>query len=158
MSGKLKRPWSAKGFSCSKYLFHNCLRLLWMSPIVLGLALAVIPSVFLKPKEVVRTDGYSDEFMELLGRAEHIVDSMYQPVIDELNDGKNYVDVVEEFNERVVTCRSLLQGIQSPLLDDRKTSDEFRNAWEKIHNDKYSQVCFMMFDQNQTIMNQHEPD
>lgn len=131
-----------------KKAFDRRLRLLWMSPIVLGLALAVIPSVFLKPKEVVRADGYSDEFMELLGRAEHIVDSMYQPVIDELNEGKNYVEVVEEFNERMLTCRSLLQGIQSPLLDDRKTSDEFRNAWEKIHNDKYSQVCFMMFDQN----------
>lgn len=141
-----------------KKAFDRRSRLLWILPIVLGLALAVIPSVFMKPKMVVRTDGYSDEFMELLGRAEHIVDSMYQPVIDELNEGKNYGEVVEEFNERMLTCRSLLQGIQSPLLDDRKTSDEFRNAWEKIHNDKYSQVCFMMFDQNQTIMNQHEPD
>ena len=94
-----------------KKAFDRRSRLLWILPIVLGLALAVIPSVFMKPKMVVRTDGYSDEFMELLGRAEHIVDSMYQPVIDELNEGKNYGEVVEEFNERMLTCRSLLQGL-----------------------------------------------
>lgn len=83
---------------------------------------------------------------------------MYQPVIDELNEGKNYGEVVEEFNERVLTCRSLLQGIQSPLLDDPKTNTEFRSAWEQAHADKYNELCFMMFDHDQTIMNQHEPD
>ncbi len=145
---------------------------LWLFPILIGVALAVIP-MLLRPKEIVRTEvqhvidtiiverdanGYSDEFMVLLDRAEHIIDSMYQPVIDELNEGKNYGEVVEEFNERVLTCRSLLQSIQSPLLDDPKTKAEFRSAWEQVHTDKYNEVCFMMFDQNQTIMNQHEPN
>lgn len=156
-----------------KKAFDRRLRWLWMLPIIIGLLLAVIPSLFLRPKEIVKTEvqhvidtiivernsnGYSDEFMALLGRAEHIIDSMYQPVIDELNEGKNYGEVVEEFNERVLTCRSLLQRIQSPLLDDPKTSVEFRSAWEQVHADKYNEVCFMMFDQNQTIMNQHEPN
>ena len=148
-----------------KKAFERRSRLLWILPIVLGLALAVIPSVFLKPKEVVKTEvqhvidtiivernpnGYSDEFMALLGRAEHIIDSMYQPVIDDINNGKFETDpggVADDFANRMRVCRSLLQDIQSPLLDDRKTSDEFRSAWEKIHNDKYNQVAFMIFDQ-----------
>lgn len=148
-----------------KKAFERRSRLLWILPIVLGLALAVIPSVFLKPKEVVKTEvqhvidtiivernpnGYSDEFMELLGRVEHIIDSMYQPVIDDINNGKYEIDpegVTVDFANRLHVCRSLLQDIQSPLLDDRKTSDEFRSAWEKIHNDKYNQVAFMIFDQ-----------
>jgi len=75
---------------------------------------------------------------------------MYQPIIDDLDSGKAYIDVVNDFNDRVSTCRSLLQNIQSPLLNDRKTSDEFRSAWEKMHNDKYNQICFMMFDQIQS--------
>jgi len=148
-----------------KKAFERRSRLLWILPIVLGLALAVIPSVFLKPKEVVKTEvqhvidtiivernpnGYSDEFMALLGRAEHIIDSMYQPVIDDINNGKFETDpggVADDFANRMRVCRSLLQDIQSPLLDDHKTSDEFRSAWEKIHNDKYNQVAFMIFDQ-----------
>lgn len=155
-----------------KKAFDRRSRWLSMLPVLIGLALAVIP-MLLRPKEIVRTEvqhvidtiivernpnGYSDEFMALLDRAEHIIDSMYQPVIDELNEGKNYGEVVEEFNERVLTCRSLLQRIQSPLLDDPKTSVEFRSAWEQMHADKYNEVCFMMFDQSQTIMNQHEPN
>ena len=155
-----------------KKAFERHTRWLWLFPILIGVALAVIP-MLLRPKEIVRTEvqhvidtiivernpnGYSDEFMELLGRAEHIIDSMYQPVIDELNEGKSYGEVVEEFNERVLTCRSLLLRIQSPLLDDPKTSVEFRSAWEQMHADKYNEVCFMMFDQSQTIMNQHEPN
>ena len=143
--------------------FERHSRWLWMLPILIGVVLAVIP-MLLKPKEIVRTEvqhvidtiivernpnGYSDEFMALLGRAEHIIDSMYQPIIDDLNGGKAYGDVVNDFNDRALTCRSLLQNIQSPLLDDPKVKDEFRTAWENKHNDKYNQVCFMMFDQNQ---------
>ena len=143
--------------------FERHSRWLWMLPILIGVVLAVIP-MLLKPKEIVRTEvqhvidtiivernpnGYSDEFMALLGRAEHIIDSMYQPIIDDLNGGKAYGDVVNDFNDRVLTRRSLLQNIQSPLLDDPKVKDEFRTAWENKHNDKYNQVCFMMFDQNQ---------
>ena len=144
--------------------FERHSRWLWMLPILIGMALAVIPSLFLRPKEIVKTEvqhvidtiivernpnGYSDEFMALLGRAEHIIDSMYQPVIDDINNGKYETDavgVVNDLNQRMTICRSLLQNIQSSLLDDRKTSDEFRNAWENLHNDKYNQVCFMMFD------------
>ena len=139
-----------------------------MLPILIGVALAVIP-LFLRPKETVRTEvqhvidtiivernpnGYSDEFMALLDRAEFIIDSMYQPVIDDINNGKFEADVVsvnKDFTNRMKICRSLLQNIQSPLLDDRKTSDEFRSAWEKMHNDKYNEIAFMMFDRvNQT--------
>ncbi len=146
-----------------KKAFERHTRWLWILPILIGVALAVI-SLLLRPKEIVRTEvqhvidtiivernsnGYSDEFMVLLERAEHIIDSMYQPIIDDLNGGKAYSDVVNDFNDRMLTCRSLLQGIQSPLLDDRRTSDEFRSAWEKMHNDKYNEVCFMMFDRVQ---------
>ena len=148
--------------------FERHARWLWMLPILIGVVLAVIP-LFLRPKETIRTEvqhvidtiivernpnGYSDEFMALLGRAEHIIDSMYQPVIDDINNGKFEADIVgvnNDFTNRMKICRSLLQNIQSPLLDDRKTSDEFRSAWEKVHNDKYNQIAFMMFDRvNQT--------
>ena len=153
--------------------FERRSRWLWVLPILTGLVLAVVPSLLLKPKEVVHTEvqhvidtiivernpnGYSDEFMELLGRAERIIDSMYNPVIEDLADGRSYADVVNDFNERMLTCRSLLQDIQSPLLEDPKIKDEFRNAWENKHNDKYNQVCFMMYDRSQANMNQHEPD
>ena len=148
--------------------FERHARWLWMLPILIGVVLAVIP-LFLRSKETIRTEvqhvidtiivernpnGYSDEFMALLGRAEHIIDSMYQPVIDDINNGKFEADIVgvnNDFTNRMKICRSLLQNIQSPLLDDRKTSDEFRSAWEKVHNDKYNQIAFMMFDRvNQT--------
>ena len=148
--------------------FERHARWLWMLPILIGVVLAVIP-LFLRSKETIRTEvqhvidtiivernpnGYSDEFMALLGRAEHIIDSMYQPVIDDINNGKYEADIVgvnNDFTNRMKICRSLLQNIQSPLLDDRKTSDEFRSAWEKVHNDKYNQIAFMMFDRvNQT--------
>lgn len=159
---------------------------LWMLPILIGLALAITPSL-LKPKEIVRTEvhhvmdtlgnqpkdtvyivktevridtvvvekspkGYSRDFMQLLDRAEHIIDSMYQPVIDDIKSGKYEADIVgvtNDFTNRLKICRSLLQKIQSPLLEDHKTSDEFRSAWEKMHNDKYNEVAFMMFDRNQ---------
>ena len=147
--------------------FERHSRWLWVLPILIGIAIAVVPSLLLKPKEVVRTEvqhvidtiivernpnGYSDEFMALLDRAECIIDSMYQPVIDDINNGKYEADVVgvnNDFTNRMKICRSLLQNIQSPLLDDRKTSDEFRSAWEKVHNDKYNQIAFMMFDRVQ---------
>ena len=137
---------------------------LWVLPILTGVALAVVSSLLLKPKEIVRTEvqhvidtvivernpnGYSDEFMQLLDRAEHIIDSMYQPVIDDINNGRyesDAVAVTNDLTKRLAVCRSLLQNIHSPLLDDSKTSDEFRNAWENLHNDKYNQVCFMMYD------------
>ena len=143
--------------------FERHSRRLWMLPILIGVALAVIP-MLLRSKEIVRTEvqhvidtiivernpnGYSDEFMALLDRAEFIIDSMYQPVIDDINNGKFEADVVSvnnDFTNRMKICRSLLQNIQSPLLDDRKTSDEFRSAWEKMHNDKYNEIAFMMFD------------
>ena len=148
--------------------FERHSRRLWVLPILIGVALAVIP-MLLRPKEIVRTEvqhvidtiivernpnGYSDEFMALLDRAEFIIDSMYQPVIDDINNGKVEADVVSvnnDFTNGITICRSMLQNIQSPLLDDRKTSDEFRSAWEKMHNDKYNEIAFMMFDRvNQT--------
>ena len=149
-----------------KKAFERHSRRLWMLPILIGVALAVIP-MLLRPKEIVRTEvqhvidtiivernpnGYSDEFMALLDRAEFIIDSMYQPVIDDINNGKVEADingVYNDFSNRMKICRSLLQNIQSPLLEDRKTSDEFRSAWEKVHNDKYNQIAFMMFDRVQ---------
>lgn len=149
--------------------FEQHSRWLWALPILIGVVIAAVPSLWLKPKEVVRTEvqhvidtiivernpnGYSDAFMALLDRAEFIIDSMYQPVIDGINNGKFEADIVgvnNDFTNRMKICRSLLQNIQSPLLDDRKTSDEFRSAWEKVHNDKYNQIAFMMFDRvNQT--------
>ena len=150
-----------------KKAFERHSRWLWMLPILIGVTFAVVPSLWLKPKEIVRTEvqhvidtiivernpnGYSDEFMALLDRAEFIIDSMYQPVIDDINNGKYEADVIgvnNDFANRMRICRSLLQNIQSPLLDDRKTSDEFRSAWEKVHNDKYNQIAFMMFDRVQ---------
>ena len=166
IAAKCSRPDRERRYANAEALrkaFERHTRWLWILPILIGVALAVIP-LLLRPKEIVRTEvqhvidtiivernsnGYSDEFMVLLDRAEHIIDSMYQPIIDDLNGGKAYSDVVNDFNDRMLTCRSLLQNIQSPLLDDRKTSDEFRSAWEKVHNDKYNQIAFMMFDRVQ---------
>ena len=146
--------------------FERHSRQLWMLPILIGVAFAVIP-MLLRPKEIVRTEvqhvidtiivernpnGYSDEIMALLDRAEFIIDSMYQPVIDDINNGKCEADingVYNDFSNRMKICRSLLQNIQSPLLDDRKTSDEFRSAWEKVHNDRYNQISYMIFDRVQ---------
>lgn len=166
IAAKCSRPDRERRYANAEALrkaFDRHARWLWMLPILIGVVLAVIP-MLLKPKEIVRTEvqhvidtiivernpnGYSDEFVALLGKAEHIIDSMYQPVIDDLNGGKAFGDVVNDFNDRMLTCRSLLQGIWSPLLDDRRTSNEFRSAWEKMHNDKYNEVCFMMFDRVQ---------
>ena len=169
IAGKCSHPEREHRYANAEALrkaFERHSRRLWMLPILIGVALAVIP-LFLRPKEIVRTEvqhvidtiivernpnGYSDEFMALLDRAEFIIDSMYQPVIDDINNGKVEADVVSvnnDFTNRMKICRSLLQNIQSPLLDDRKTSDEFRSAWEKVHNDKYNEIAFMMFDRVQ---------
>lgn len=179
-----------------KKAFERHSRWLWMLPILIGIVLAVVPSLLLKPKEIVRTEvqhvidtiivernpdefvqrlekaeyiidsmnnnpvqhvtetiivennskGYSNEFQQLLDRAEHIIDSMYNPIIEDLGNGKPIAEVSMDFTERMKVCRSLLMGIQSPLLDDEKTRDEFRTAWEYLHNDKYNKVAFMMYD------------
>ena len=144
-----------------KKAFERRTRWLWMLPILIGLVLAVVPSLWLKPKEVVRTEvqhvidtiivernpnGYSDEFMQLLDRAEFIIDSMYNPVIEDIQSGKSAAEVSMDFTERMKVCRSLLMDMQSPLLDDPKTADEFRAAWEHLHNDKYNTVAFRLYD------------
>jgi hypothetical protein len=103
-------------------------------------------------------NGYSDEFMALLGRAEHIIDSMYQPYIDQLNNGTSYVDLSEDVVNMMRNCLTLLRGIQSPLLEDPKTRDEFVSAWEHLYADKYNALSMLMYEQSQTIMNQHEPN
>ena len=136
-------------------------RWLWALPILIGVALAVVPSLLLKPKEVVRTEvqhvidtiivernpnGYSDEFMQLLDKAEHIIDSMYNPVIEDIKKGKPSAEVSMDLTERMKVCRSLLMDMQSPLLDDARTADEFRSAWEHLHNDKYNEVAFRLHD------------
>jgi hypothetical protein len=91
-------------------------------------------------------NGYSDEFMQLLDKAEHIIDSMYNPVIEDIKNGEPIADVNMDLTERMKVCRSLLMGMQSPLLDDTKTADEFRTAWEHLHNDKYNEVAFRLYD------------
>ena len=141
--------------------FERHSRWLWTLPILIGVALAIVPSLLLKPKEIVRTEvqhvidtiivehnpnGYSDEFMQLLDRAEFIIDSMYQPVIEDIKTGKPIGEVNLDFVERVKVCRALLIDIQSPLLEDTRTGEEFRSAWEHLHNDKYDEVVFMMYD------------
>jgi serine/threonine protein kinase len=146
-----------------KKAFERHSRWLWMLPILIGVVIAAVPSLWLKPKVVVRTEvqhvidtiivernpnGYSDEFMQLLDRAEYIIDSMYNPVKEALKNGKPTAEVSLDIVNRVNVCRSLLMGIQSPLLNDPKTADEFRAAWEHLHNDKYLVVCYMLMDAN----------
>jgi hypothetical protein len=148
-------------------------RWLWTVLALALVSLAVLPTVLMKPKEIVRTEvqhvidtiivernpnGYSDEFMALLGRAEHIIDSMCNPVLADLDSDKPYQEIPPDFVERVQVCRSLIQDIQSPLLDDPKTRDEFITAWEHLFTDKYTTVCFKMQDrwnrENAQNMNQ----
>ena len=143
-----------------KKAFERHTRWLWILPILIGVALAVIP-LLLRPKEIVRTEvqhvidtiivernsnGYSDEFMVLLDRAEHIIDSMYQPVIDDIQNGKPAAEVSVDLTERMKICRSLLMDMQSPLLDDPRSNEEFRSAWEHLHGDKYNEVAFRLHD------------
>lgn len=144
-----------------KKAFERRARWLWVLPILIGVALAIVPSLLLKPKEIVRTEvqhvidtiivernpnGYSDEFMQLLDKAEHIIDSMYLPVMADLNNGKAPAEVSMDLTERMKACRALLMDMQSPLLEDPKTADEFRAAWEHLHNDKYNEVVFRLYD------------
>ena len=170
IAAKCARPDRERRYANAEALrkaFERRSRWLWTLPILIGVALAVVPSLLLKPKEIVRTEvqhvidtiivernpnGYSDEFMQLLDRAEFIIDSMYDPVIEDIQNGKliaNGKPIAEvnlDFVERVKVCRALLTDIQSPLLEDAKTSEEFRSAWEHLHNDKYDEVVFMMYD------------
>lgn len=136
--------------------FERRSRWLWTILALALVSLAVLPSVLMKPKE--NPNGYSDEFTELLGRAEHIIDSMYNPVLADLESDKPYQEIPPDFVERVQVCRSLLLDIQSPLLDDPRTRDEFIMAWEHLHADKYNMVCFRMQDrwirENAQNMNQ----
>lgn len=139
-----------------KKAFGRQSRWLWTLLILMAVASAVLPSLLIRPKEIVRTEvqhmidtiivernpnGYSDEFMQLLGRAEHIIDSMYNPVIEDLKNGKPTDEVRFDFAERNQVCRTLLEEMQSPLLEDAKTKDEFRTAWEHLYMDKFNTVA-----------------
>jgi hypothetical protein len=141
--------------------FERHSRWLWALPILIGVVIAAVPSLWLKPKEVVCTEvqhvidtiivernpnGYSDEFMALLDRAEFIIDSMYQPVIEGIQNGKPAAEVSVDLTERMKICRSLLMDMQSHLLDDPRSNEEFRSAWEHLHSDKYNEVAFRLYD------------
>ena len=114
-----------------------------ISIIAVVLAIALMPWILFKPQA---NNGYSKEFNQLLERADHIIDSMYNPVIVDIENGRNPSELYIDVAERSKICRSLLKEIDSPLLDDTTTSDEFRSAWEKIHNDKYNEVLFRLYD------------
>ena len=164
IAAKCSRPDREQRYASAEALkkaFERHSRWLWTLPILIGLVLAVVPSLWLKPKEVVRTEvqhvidtiivernpnGYSDEFMQLLDRAEYIIDSMYHPVMEDLNNGKSLAEVSMDLTERMKVCRSLLINMQSPVLDDPRTNEEFRSAWEHLHNDKYNEVAFRLHD------------
>ena len=123
--------------------FSRKYRISSISIIVMILAIILLPWIFLKPQT---TNGYSKEFNQLLERAEHIIDSMYNPILIDIENGKNTVDISIDLVERTNICRTLLKEIDSPILDGPMTSDEFRNAWENLHNDKYSEVAFRLHD------------
>ena len=126
-----------------KKAFARKYRISNISIIVMFFAVVLIPWIFLKPQT---NNGYSKEFNQLLDRAEFIIDSMYNPVIVDIESGKNTVDISIGFVERTNICRTLLKEIDSPILSDPKTSDEFRDAWENLHNDKYNEVAFRLHD------------
>lgn len=126
-----------------KMAFSKRMRLSLMLVIIMALAIIVLTWIFMKPQT---DNGYSKEFNQLLDRAEFIIDSMYNPVVVDIENGRNTIEVTQDFVERVSICRSLLKEIDSPILDDPKTSDEFRDAWENLHNDKYNMVSFMLSD------------
>jgi len=125
--------------------FERQARWHWAMPIIIGVALAVLPTLLMNHKVVVNSNGNSEEFVELLGIAEHIIDSMYQPVIDRAGGDVSETEAINELTERMKECRSRLKNIQSPLLDDPRMSVEFRNAWELKHADKYNEVCSAIF-------------
>lgn len=95
------------------------------SIIIVIIAIILMPWIFMKPQN---NNGYSKEFNQLLDRAGFIIDSMYNPVIADIENGKNTVDISIDLVERTNICRTLLKEIDSPILADPKTSDEFRNA------------------------------
>lgn len=125
-----------------KKAFSRKSRISSISIIAVILAIILLPWILFKPQ----TDDHSKEFNQLLERAEHIIDSMYNPVIVDIENGRNTYDISVDLVEKSKTCRSLLKKIESPQLDDSTTRDEFRNAWEKIYNDKYSEVLFRLYD------------
>lgn len=133
-----------------KKAFSRRVKLSFLAVIIVVLGIAILPYVFSKPQQ---NKGYSKEFTQLLDRASFIIDSVYNPIINDIENGRNTVDVAMEMSEKVNTCRALLKEIDSPLLDDPKTADEFRNAWENLHNDKYNMVAFMLNDRIQEELN-----
>ena len=126
-----------------KKAFLRKSRILRLSIIVVFIAIILLPWIFLKPQT---TNGHSKEFNQLLDRAAFIIDSMYNPILVDIENGKSTVDISIEFVEKSNTCRTLLKEIDSPILFDPKTSDEFRDAWENLHNDKYNEVAFRLHD------------
>ena len=141
-----------------KKAFDRRLRWNQISPYLAGMAMAVLVLFFNKPHSVTQAESYPPEFTQLLDRAEHIIDSMYNPVLADIESGKSGSEISQDFVDRVMVCRSLLQDLDSPILDDPKTRDEFITAWEHLHNDKYNLVCFRLYDrineENAQNMNQ----
>ena len=141
-----------------KKAFDRRLRWNQISPFLAGLAMAVLISLFYMPHSVTQDESYPPEFTQLLDRAEHIIDSMYNPVLADIVSGKSGSEISQDFVDRVMVCRSLLQDLDSPILDDPKTRDEFITAWEHLHNDTYNMVCFRLYDrineENAQNMNQ----
>jgi serine/threonine protein kinase len=141
-----------------KKAFDRRLRWHRVSPFLGGMAMAIVISLYYVPHDVTQAESYSPEFTELLDRAEHIIDSMYNPVLVDLENDKPISEISQAFLDRVKVCRSLLQDLDSPILDDPKTRNEFITAWEHLHNDKYNLVCFRLYDkineENAQNMNQ----
>ena len=129
-----------------KKAFSRRLKLSFWAVIVVVLGIAILPNLLMKPQQ---NNGYSKEFNQLLDRAEFIIDSIYNPILKDIDDGRSTVEIAMEMSEKVNICRALLKEIDSPLLDDPKTADEFRNAWENLHNNKYNMVAFRLHDKIQ---------
>lgn len=134
-----------------KKAFSRRVRLSFLALIIVVLGIAILPYIFSKPQQ---NNGYSKEFNQLLDRASFIIDSVYNPIIKDIDNGRNTLEITMDMAEKVNTCRALLKDIDSPLLDDPKTADEFRNAWENMHNDKYNMVAFMLNDKIQKELNE----
>ena len=130
--------------------FSRRVKLSFLSVIIVVLGIAILPYIFSKPQQ---NNGYSKEFTQLLDRASFIIDSVYNPIIKDIDNGRNTLEITMDMAEKTRTCRALLKEIDSSLLDDPKTADEFRNAWENMHNDKYNMVAFMLNDRIQEELN-----
>lgn len=126
-----------------KKAFSRKSRISNVSVFIIIMAIVLLLWIFLKPQT---NNGHSKELNQLLERAEFIIDSTYNPVIVDIENGRNTFDISNKLAERLKTCRSLLKKIDSSLLDNQTTRDEFRSAWEKIHNDKYNEVLFRLYD------------